>query len=56
MQTLHVVGIVYFVLLFVLINWKGRAFLELPLLWRTLIALAAAGLWTSWIVALHFTS
>lgn len=56
MQILHTVGIVYFVLLLVLIKWKGRAFLDLPLLQRTVVALVAAGLWTGWIVALHVTS
>ena len=56
MQVLHFVGIAYFVLLFVLVNWKGRAFLELSILWRVAIALVAGGLWAGWIVALHYTS
>ena len=56
MQALHVVGLVYFVLLLILVNWKGRAFLELPLLRRTIVALAAGALWAAWIVALHLTT
>jgi hypothetical protein len=56
MTFLHWIGVVYFVLLFVLVNWKGKAFLAMPLLWRSIIALIAGGLWAGWIVALHLTS
>jgi hypothetical protein len=56
MTFLHWIGIVYFVALFALVNWKGKAFLDLPLLARSVIALVAGGLWAGWIIALHLTS
>lgn len=56
MQALHLVGVVYFVLLFALVNWKGRAFFEMPFPRRTVTALIAVGLWAAWIVVLHYTS
>ncbi len=56
MQALHLIGVVYFAVLFVLVNWKGRAFLELSFVSRTVIALVAGGLWAGWVVVLHLTS